>query len=71
MLDLNDTSWVDQSMITEADDTVRVKVVDCRRSKPVVRHSNASHIDFDEEVGSIRNRSTLTHDNFSAACATC
>ncbi|KAF8414467.1 hypothetical protein L210DRAFT_2992776 [Boletus edulis BED1] len=38
-------------MMIEADDAVRVKVVDYRRSKPVARHPNAGQVDFDAEPG--------------------
>lgn len=53
VLDPEDTSWVDQSMIIETDNAVRVKVVECQRGKPVVRHPNAGQMDFDVEVGPI------------------
>ncbi|KAF8138155.1 MRC1-like domain-containing protein [Boletus edulis] len=51
LLDPENTSWIDQSMMIEADDAVRVKVVDYRRSKPVARHPNAGQVDFDAEPG--------------------
>lgn len=49
VLDPEDTSWIDQSMMIEANDTVRVKVVE-QRSKPTGRHPNVGQMDFDGEV---------------------
>jgi hypothetical protein len=49
-LDPEDTSWIDQSMMIEADDAVRVKVVEYRRNKSTARHPNAGQMDFDVEV---------------------
>ncbi|KAH0839632.1 hypothetical protein J3R83DRAFT_548 [Lanmaoa asiatica] len=48
VLDPEDTSWIDQSMMVEVDDTVRVKVVEHQRSK-TTRHPNAGQMDFDGE----------------------
>jgi len=50
VLNPEDTSWIDQSMMTEADDAVRVKVVEYRQSKSTARHPNAGQMDFDVEV---------------------
>lgn len=50
MLDPEDTSWIDQSMMIDADDVVSVKVVEYRRSKTTARHPNAGQMDFDVEV---------------------
>lgn len=53
VLDPEDTSWVDRSMIIEADDTVRVKVVGCQRNKATARHPKPVQMDFDVEVGPV------------------
>lgn len=50
VLNPEDTSWIDQSMMTEVDDAVRVKVVKDRYSKSTARHPNAGQMDFDVEV---------------------
>lgn len=51
VLDPEDTSWIDQSMMIETDDAVRVKaVVEHRRSKFTARHPNVGQMDFDGEV---------------------
>lgn len=50
VLDPEDTSWIDQSMMIEADDAIRVKVVEHRRSKSTARHPNNGQMDFDGEV---------------------
>ncbi|KAF8558978.1 hypothetical protein OG21DRAFT_1480851 [Imleria badia] len=49
VLDPEDTSWIDQSMMIEADNAVPVKVVEYRRSKTTARHPNAGQVDFDVE----------------------
>lgn len=49
-MDPEDTSWIDQSMMDDADDRVRVKVVEYPRSKSTARHPNAGQMDFDVEV---------------------
>ncbi|KAG8218354.1 hypothetical protein J3R82DRAFT_3973 [Butyriboletus roseoflavus] len=49
VLDPEDTSWIDQSMMIEIDDAVRVRVVEHRRSKPTTRHPNVGQMDFDGE----------------------
>lgn len=51
-MDPEDTSWIDQSMMNEADNAVRVKMVG-QRSKPTARHSNVGQMDFDVEVRSL------------------
>lgn len=52
-LDPEDTSWIDQSMMNEVDNGVRVRVVGSQRSKPTARHSNVGQMDFDVEVRSL------------------
>lgn len=50
VLDPEDTSWIDQSMMTETDDAVHVKVVERRQAKSTARHTNTDRMDFDVEV---------------------